>query len=105
MPEKSSNIYLLKSLLLVYSGMIAKKTQNIAVMPRKRHVSRNVKLPLYNEVDYVMPRKRHVSRNDYVRACSRLYEVMPRKRHVSRNKLLVVIRATTGGHASQEACE
>ena len=42
MSEKNRNIYLLKSLSLVYGGMIAKKTQNIAVMPRKRHVSRNL---------------------------------------------------------------
>lgn len=63
MSEKNRNIYLLKSLSLVYGGMIAKKTQNIAVMPRKRHVSRNEKSTdqLCSEFS-VMPRKRHVSR-------------------------------------------
>ena len=83
MSEKNRNIYLLKSLSLVYGGMIAKKTQNIAVMPRKRHVSRNL-----GALDVVL-----------------VVPVMPRKRHVSRNEGVEGSDDAGARHASQEACE
>ena len=55
------------------------------VMPRKRHVSRNVQqIQIYLSIS-VMPRKRHVSRNCGFWDALRRTRVMPRKRHVSRN--------------------
>ena len=55
------------------------------VMPRKRHVSRNVKAQQDEAAAMVMPRKRHVSRNFGMMLTDICHPVMPRKRHVSRN--------------------
>ena len=55
----------------------------MAVMPRKRHVSRNFKPVLEDSPNNVMPRKRHVSRNF---------------------KVFIMERGIVS-HASQEACE
>ena len=58
--------------------------QNVAVMPRKRHVSRNITHSLL---------------------LSQPHTVMPRKRHVSRNIRKIMREVMREGHASQEACE
>ena len=82
-------------------------TNKYLVMPRKRHVSRNLKGGYWRRWKNVMPRKRHVSRNSggdddlaikmscltrgmwvETRDVVMLFRqrvVMPRKRHVSRN--------------------
>ena len=53
----------------------------------------------------VMPRKRHVSRNLSVVAADAGASVMPRKRHVSRNLIQRLTAELHLRHASQEACE
>ena len=75
------------------------------VMPRKRHVSRNISTWFQNIVPQVMPRKRHVSRNDDCGEEQVLFFVMPRKRHVSRNFSRTTAVFVRLSHASQEACE
>ena len=57
-----------------------------AVMPRKRHVSRNNAGGTPPQPTQVMPRKRHVSRNPSTEVHDNDFIVMPRKRHVSRNR-------------------
>ena len=52
-----------------------------------------------------MPRKRHVSRNLKTRLLIALCLVMPRKRHVSRNLKCDAPDKYATCHASQEACE
>ena len=63
----------------------AKLKSVIQVMPRKRHVSRNLQNSAGAAIDLVMPRKRHVSRNYCMKWYIYTTCVMPRKRHVSRN--------------------
>ena len=60
------------------------------VMPRKRHVSRNVSICWDVVTPIVMPRKRHVSRNVDKLAGAYDTAVMPRKRHVSRNDVTFI---------------
>ena len=53
----------------------------------------------------VMPRKRHVSRNMGIFLLKKPLAVMPRKRHVSRNAECDGMHPPEYRHASQEACE
>ena len=85
---------------------IVESKLNTVVTPRKRRVSRNSKRQMHQRKrQMVTPRKRRVSRNRG--AVPHIGEVVvtPRKRRVSRNLFAVNCNCSGICHASQEACE